>query len=475
MKFEAVIGLEVHSQLKTKTKLFSSSNNEFGEDPNANVSVVDLGLPGALPVINDKAVDLAILAGLSTDCKINKKSTFARKHYFYPDLPKGYQISQYDEQLASDGVIIIPDIQGIDKKIRINRIHMEEDAGKLIHDISDSYSMVDLNRAGVPLIEIVSEPDISSADEAVSYLKKLRSILIYANVSDCNMEEGNFRCDANISIRQVGEKELGVKAEIKNINSFKFVKKAIEYEIERQSKILGKGDKVVQETRLFNSNLNKTFSMRSKEDAHDYRYFPDPDLLPLEFSNDYVESIKKEIPELPDQKKSRFIEKFNLSPYEANILVSDLDTSKYFEAVTENSDVKLSSNWITGELFALLNEKNLEITESPISSKNLAKLINLIKKGTISGKIAKTIFELMSDGDKDPEKIVEEKGLKQQSDPKELEKIIDKIISENPKNVELYKSGKDKLFGFFVGQVMKSSGGKANPQLVNEILKKKLN
>ena len=292
MKFEAVIGLEVHSQLKTKTKLFSPSNNDFGEDPNANVSVVDLGLPGALPVINDKAVDLAILASMSTDCTINKKSTFARKHYFYPDLPKGYQISQYDEPLASDGVIVIPDMQGNNKKIRINRIHMEEDAGKLIHDISDNYSMVDLNRAGVPLIEIVSEPDLSSADEAVSYLKKLRNILIYADVSDCNMEEGNFRCDANISIREVGEKKLGVKAEIKNINSFKFVKKAIEYEIERQSKIISNGDKVIQETRLFNSTSNKTFSMRSKEDAHDYRYFPDPDLKPLILTDERINKLR---------------------------------------------------------------------------------------------------------------------------------------------------------------------------------------
>ena len=280
MKFEAVIGLEVHSQLKTKTKLFSSSNNDFGEDPNRNVSVVDLGLPGALPVLNDKAVDLAILASLSTDCDINLRSTFARKHYFYPDLPKGYQISQYDEPLASNGTLVIPDSKGRDKSIRINRIHMEEDAGKLIHDISDSSSMVDLNRAGVPLIEIVSEPDLSSADEAVSYLKKLRNILIYAGVSDCNMEEGNFRCDANISIRKIGDVELGVKAEIKNINSFKFVKKAIDYEILRQTKLLTNGEDVVQETRLYSSSSNKTFSMRSKEDAHDYRYFPDPDLLP---------------------------------------------------------------------------------------------------------------------------------------------------------------------------------------------------
>ena len=469
MKFEAVIGLEVHSQLKTKTKLFSSSNNEFGEDPNANVSVVDLGLPGALPVINDKAVDLAILAGLSTDCKINKKSTFARKHYFYPDLPKGYQISQYDEPLASDGVIIIPDIQGIDKKIRINRIHMEEDAGKLIHDISDSYSMVDLNRAGVPLIEIVSEPDISSADEAVSYLKKLRSILIYANVSDCNMEEGNFRCDANISIRQLGEKELGVKAEIKNINSFKFVKKAIEYEIERQSKILSKGDKVVQETRLFNSNLNKTFSMRSKEDAHDYRYFPDPDLKPLILSDERIDVLRNQSLQSYNNKIELYTKDYKLSKDDSEVLLSSKELSKYFEDTLEVIfEPKLASKWIITEII-----KYIGLSSFVLEVVNFAQFLKVMKDGKINNNSGKDLLAKLASSNDDVNSLIESMDLVQESSEDLLSSIIDQVLDDNPDEAKRLLNGEVKLVSFFMGQVMKETKGKGNPGVVSSIIKKK--
>ena len=375
--------------------------------------------------------------------------------------------------LVGEGSVIL-DLPSREKKIGIERLHLEQDAGKSIHDIDPQNTLVDLNRSGVALMEIVSKPDLRSLEEVNAYIKKLRSIMRYLGTCDGNMQEGSLRADVNVSVRNLGEDNYGTRCEIKNVNSIKFMQMAIEYEANRQVDVLEEGGKIDQETRLFDTKKNETRSMRSKEDAHDYRYFPDPDLLPLEFDNAYIEKIRKEIPELPDQKKSRFIEKFNLSPYEANILVSDLSTSKYLEEVIKNSDVKLSANWITGELFALLNEKNLEITESPISAKNLSKLINLIKDGTISGKIAKTVFEIMSVGDKNPIDIVKEKGLKQQSDPKELEKLIEKVINENQDKVKEYKSGKEKLFGFFVGQAMKSSGGKANPQLVNDILKKKL-
>ena len=473
-EYEVVIGLEVHAQVLSESKLFSTSPTKFGSEPNTQVSLVDAAFPGMLPVINEFCIKQAIKTGIGLNAKINKKSIFDRKNYFYADLPQGYQISQYKNPIVGEGTVTL-DLPNGEKKIGIERLHLEQDAGKSIHDVDPNNTLVDLNRSGVALMEIVSKPDLRSLDEVNLYIKKLRSIMRYLGTCDGNMQEGSLRADVNVSVRKKGSKELGTRCEIKNVNSIKFMQMAIDYEANRQVDVLEEGGSIDQETRLFDTKKNETRSMRSKEDAHDYRYFPDPDLLPLELDENFINDIKKNIPELPDEKKKRFIEKFKLSPYEANILVSDIDTSKYFEEVSKNSDVKLATNWITGELFALLNEKNLEITESPISSKNLSKLINLIKKGTISGKIAKTIFELMSDGDKDPEKIVEEKGLKQQSDPKELEKIIDKIIFENPKNVELYKSGKDKLFGFFVGQVMKSSGGKANPQLVNEILKKKLN
>ena len=472
-EYEVVIGLEVHAQVLSESKLFSASPTKFGSEPNTQVSLVDAAFPGMLPVINEFCIKQAIKTGIGLNAKINNRSIFDRKNYFYADLPQGYQISQYKNPIVGEGSVTLDMPEG-EKKIGIERLHLEQDAGKSIHDIDPRNTLVDLNRSGVALMEIVSKPDLRSLDEVNAFIKKLRSIMRYLGTCDGNMQEGSLRADVNVSVRKKGVLELGTRCEIKNVNSIKFMQMAIDYEANRQVDVLEEGGSVDQETRLFDTKKNETRSMRTKEDAHDYRYFPDPDLLPLELNDEFIEDIKKDIPELPDEKKKRFIEKFKLSPYEANILVSDIETSKYFEDVSIKSDIKLATNWITGELFALLNDKNIEITESPITSENLAKLINLIKDGTISGKIAKTVFEIMADGNKDPEKIVEEKGLKQQSDPKELEKIIDKVILDNPKNVGAYKSGKDKLFGFFVGQVMKQSNGKANPQLVNEILKKKL-
>ena len=471
--YEVVIGLEVHAQVLSNSKLFSNSATKFGSEPNTQVSLVDAAFPGMLPVINEFCIRQAVKTGIGLNAKINKKSIFDRKNYFYADLPQGYQISQYKDPIVGEGSIVL-DLPSGPKTIGIERLHLEQDAGKSIHDIDPSSTLVDLNRSGVALMEIVSKPDLRSPEEVNLYIKKLRSIMRYLGTCDGNMQEGSLRADVNVSVRKHGSDKFGTRCEIKNVNSIKFMQMAIEYEANRQAELLEEGGIIDQETRLFDTKKNQTRSMRSKEDAHDYRYFPDPDLLPLEFDDQFIEDIKSEIPELPDQKKDRFIEKFKLSPYEATILVSDLETSKYFEKVIKNSDVKLSANWITGELFALLNEKNIEIDQSPISPENLSKLINLISDGTISGKIAKTLFVEMSKGDKDPKKIVEEKGLKQQSDPKELEKIIDKVILDNPDNVQKYKSGKDKLFGFFVGQVMKASSGKANPKIVNDILKKKL-
>ena len=426
-----------------------------------------------LPVINEFCVKQAIKTGIGLKAQINKRSVFDRKNYFYADLPQGYQISQFKHPIVGEGTVVI-DMPNGQKEIGIERLHLEQDAGKSIHDIDPQHTMVDLNRSGVALMEIVSKPDLRSPDEVNVYIKKLRSIMRYLGTCDGNMQEGSLRADVNVSVRIKGTDKLGTRCEIKNVNSIKFMQMAIYFEANRQVDLIEEGKSVDQETRLFDTKKNETRSMRSKEDAHDYRYFPDPDLLPQEVTDDFVEKIKSEIPELPDEKKKRFIEKFKLSPYEATILVSDIETSKYFEEVIENSDIKLSTNWITGELFAVLNEKNLEISESPVSAKNLSKLINLIKDGTISGKIAKSIFELLLDGDKNPQKIVEEKGLKQESDPKALEALIDKVIADNPDKVKEYKSGKEKLFGFFVGQAMKASNGKANPQLVNDILKKKL-
>ena len=471
--YEVVIGLEVHAQVLSNSKLFSSSPTKFGAEPNTQVSLVDAAFPGMLPVINEYCIKQAIKTGIGLKAKINSRSVFDRKNYFYADLPQGYHISQYKNPIVGEGKVIL-DMSYGQREIGIERLHLEQDAGKSIHDIDPKNTLVDLNRSGVALMEIVSKPDLRSLDEVNAYIKKLRSIMRYLETCDGNMQEGSLRADVNVSVKKKGTKNLGTRCEIKNVNSIKFMQMAIDYEANRQVDLIEEGKKIDQETRLFDTKKNETRSMRSKEDAHDYRYFPDPDLLPLEIKSDFIEKLKSEIPELPDEKKKRFIDKFKLSSYEANILVSDKETSEYFEIVIKKSDVKLATNWITSELFALLNEKDLEISQSPISAENLSKLINLIKDGTISGKIAKSVFELMANENKDPQKIIEEKNLKQESDPKTLESLIDKVISENPDKVKEYKSGKEKLFGFFVGQVMKASQGKANPKLVNEILKKKL-
>ncbi len=472
-EYEVIIGLEVHAQVLSESKLFSSSPTKFGAEPNTQVSLVDAAFPGMLPVINEFCIKQAVKTGIGLNAKINKRSIFDRKNYFYADLPQGYQISQYKNPIVGEGSVTL-DLATGEKIVGIERLHLEQDAGKSIHDIDPQNTLVDLNRSGVALMEIVGKPDLRSLEEVNAYVKKLRSIMRYLGTCDGNMQEGSLRADVNVSVRKKGQKVFGTRCEIKNVNSIKFMQMAIDYEANRQVDIIEDGGMIDQETRLFDIKKNETRSMRSKEDAHDYRYFPDPDLLPLEVTDDFIKKIKLEIPELPDDKKKRFIEEFNLTSYEATILVSDIEISKYFEEVIEDSDVKLATNWITGELFAVLNEKNLEIINSPVSAKNLSKLINLIKDGTISGKIAKIIFELMVDGDKNPQKIVEEKGLKQESDPKAIEDLVIKIISENPDKVKEYKSGKDKLFGFFVGQVMKESKGKGNPQLINRILKEKL-
>jgi len=474
--YEVVIGLEVHAQVTSKSKLFSSSSTTFGAEPNTQVSLVDAAFPGMLPVINEYCVKQAIKTGIGLKAQINKKSVFDRKNYFYADLPQGYQISQFKYPIVGEGNVIL-DMPDGQKNVGIERLHLEQDAGKSIHDVDSENTLVDLNRSGVALMEIVSKPDLRTPDEVSVYIKKLRSIMRYIGTCDGNMQEGSLRADVNISVRLKGSEQLGTRCEIKNVNSIKFMQMAIDYEANRQVDIIEEGKTIDQETRLFDTKKNETRSMRSKEDAHDYRYFPDPDLLPLEVSDDFIEKLKADIPELPDDKKKRFIDEFNLSVYEATILVSDIEIAKYFEEVIvkmgKNKDVKLAVNWITVELFAVLNSKNLEISQSPVSSKNLSTLINLIKNGTISGKIAKTIFELMIDGDQDPQKIVKEKGLKQESDPKALEALIDKIINDNRDKAIEYKQGKEKLFAFFVGQAMKVSGGKANPLLINEILKKK--
>ena len=472
-QYEVVIGLEVHAQVLSQSKLFSTSATKFGAEPNTQVSLVDAAFPGMLPVINEFCVKQAIKTGIGLKAKINKRSVFDRKNYFYADLPQGYQISQFKDPIVGEGKVIL-DMPDGQKEVGIERLHLEQDAGKSIHDLDPKNTFVDLNRSGVALMEIVSKPDLRSPEEVNAYIKKLRSIMRYLGTCDGNMQEGSLRADVNVSVRKKGTKDFGTRCEIKNVNSIKFMQMAIEYEANRQVDLIEDGQSVDQETRLFDTKKNETRSMRSKEDAHDYRYFPDPDLLPLEVSDEFINQLQSEIPELPDEKKKRFIDQFKLTPYEANIMVSDIETSNYFEDVVKKSDVKLATNWIIGELFAALNEKNLEITDSPISAGNLSKLINLIEDGTISGKIAKTVFEQMMEGDMDPKKIVEEKGLKQESDPKALEALIDKVIDSNRDKATEYKSGKVKLFGFFVGQVMKVSGGKANPQLVNEILKKKL-
>jgi len=472
-KWEVIIGLEVHAQVLSKSKLFSSSSTRFGADPNTQVSLVDSAFPGMLPVINQFCIEQSIKTGLGLNAKINLKSVFDRKNYFYADLPQGYQISQYKNPIVGEGQVLLDMPYGT-KKIGIERLHLEQDAGKSIHDMDPENSFVDLNRSGIALMEIVSKPDLRSPEEVNFYIKKLRSIMRYIGTCDGNMQEGSLRADVNVSVRKVGDNNFGTRCEIKNVNSIRFMQMAIEYESKRQVELLESGKNIDQETRLFDTKKNVTRSMRSKEDAHDYRYFPDPDLLPLQLDKNLVEKIKKELPELPDQKKERFIRDHNLSSYEANILVSEKEISEYYEEVIKECDKKLATNWITVELFAVLNKKNLSISQSPISAQNLSALIKMITSGKISGKIAKDVFEKMQSGDKDPKEIVEKEGLLQQSDPNELEKIIVTVISKNQDKVTQYKSGKEKLFGYFVGEVMKASKGKANPKLVNEILKKKL-
>ena len=472
-KWEVIIGLEVHAQVTSNSKLFSGSSTKFGAEPNTQVSLVDSAFPGMLPVINEYCIHQAIKTGLGLNAKINSYSVFDRKNYFYADLPQGYQISQYKNPIVGEGKITLDLPEGT-KTIGIERLHLEQDAGKSIHDLNPSNTYVDLNRSGVALMEIVSKPDMRSPDEVNAYVKKLRSIMRYLGTCDGNMQEGSLRADVNVSVRKEGDKNFGTRCEIKNVNSIKFMQMAIVYEAQRQVELLESGKTIDQETRLFDTKKNETRSMRSKEDAHDYRYFPDPDLLPLSLDNDLIEKIKKDLPELPDQKKERFIKDYSLSAYEANVLVSEKEISDYFEEVVKTSDIKLAKNWIMGDFFASLNEKNISISESPVTAKKMAQLIDSISSGTISGRTAKEVFEVMKETGEEPNKIIESKGLQQKSDPKELEGIIDKVLSENKDKVEQYKSGKDKLFGFFVGQVMKVSGGKANPQLVNNILKKKL-
>ena len=475
-EWETIIGLEVHAQIISKSKLFSGASTNFGSDPNTQVSLVDAAMPGMLPVINRDCVEQAIKTGLGLNAQINKRSIFDRKNYFYPDLPQGYQISQFTQPIVGSGTIKIDLKDGTLKKIGITRLHLEQDAGKSIHDIEPSKSYIDLNRSGVALMEIVSEPDIRSAEEAQEYVKKLRSILRYIGTCDGNMEEGSLRCDVNISVRKKGE-ELGTRAEIKNVNSIKSIGQAIDYEFKRQTEIINSGGKIDQETRLFDEKKGETRSMRSKEEAHDYRYFPDPDLPPLEIEDEWIDKIKKNLPELPDVKKENLINQYKISSYDASILVSDKSNAEFFDKIiNENTkrNPKNIANWIIGELFALLNKNNLEIKDSPVKAEDLGELIDYIEDQTISGKIAKNVFEEMFKTKKNAKEIIQKKGLKQITDTDEIESLIDKVLNNNKDKVDEYKSGKEKLFGYFVGQVMQETKGTANPTAVNEILKKKL-
>ncbi|MBI1300391.1 MAG: Asp-tRNA(Asn)/Glu-tRNA(Gln) amidotransferase subunit GatB [Alphaproteobacteria bacterium] len=472
-EWEIVIGMEIHAQVIAQSKLFSGASTAFGAAPNEQVSLVDAAMPGMLPVLNKKCVEQAIKTGLGLNAKINKRSVFARKNYFYPDLPQGYQISQFEDPIVGKGRIEIDLPDGTVKEIGITRLHLEQDAGKSVHDQSPTKTFVDLNRSGCALMEIVSEPDIRGPEEAAAYLSKIRMILRYLETCDGNMDEGSMRADVNISVRKPGDK-YGTRAEIKNVNSVKAVQQAIEYEARRQVDLIENGKMVNQETRLWDPVKLETRSMRSKEEAHDYRYFPDPDLLPLEFEESWVEQIKQTLPELPDEKKHRFMNDFGLNAYDSSVLIAERYRADYFEVVAKGRDAKLAANWVINELLGILNKNEKPLNESPISAEQLGGLIALISDDTISGKIAKDVFAEMFVTGKDADKIVEEKGLKQVTDTSAIETIIDEVIAENPDNVEAYRSGKDKLFGFFVGQVMKKSQGKANPAAVNKILKEKL-
>lgn len=475
MRWEPVIGLEVHIQLLTQSKIFSGESTRYGAEPNMQACAVDIALPGVLPVMNKEAVRMAVKFGLAVGAQINHRSVFARKNYFYPDLPKGYQISQYELPIVSRGHIDI-EYDGAIKTIDITRAHLEEDAGKSLHEDFHGLTGIDLNRAGTPLLEIVSEPDMRSAQEAVSYLKKLHALVRYLQICDGNMQEGSFRCDANVSVRPRGQTELGTRSELKNINSFRFVEKAIEFEIERQIDVLEGGGTVVQETRLYDPGKDETRSMRSKEEAHDYRYFPDPDLPPLEFDETFVEAVKQTLPELPDAKRDRFLSQYGLNAYDAGVLTTAREMADYYEEVVSASgaDPKLVANWVTGELSGYLNKDNREIAESAVSSTALAGLIKRIADSTISGKIAKEVLDAMWNGEGDADAVIEKRGLKQITDMSAIEKVVDEVLAANPVQVEQYASGEQKVFGYFVGQVMKATSGKANPKQVNEILEKKL-
>jgi len=474
MEWETVIGLEIHAQLNTKSKIFSGASTQFGAKPNSQACAVDLGLPGVLPVVNKEAVSKAVRFGLAVDAHINQINVFDRKNYFYPDLPKGYQISQLELPIVGEGKIDIM-VNGESKTIGVTRAHLEEDAGKSIHDLYDDYTAVDLNRAGTPLLEIVSEPDMRSAEEAVAYAKKIHSLVQYIDICDGNMQEGSFRCDANVSIRPLGQKEFGTRTELKNINSFKFLEKAINLEVERQQDLLEDGGRVIQETRLYDADKNETRSMRSKEEANDYKYFPDPDLLPVEVTNELLEQIKQELPELPHQKKARYIVSLGLSDYDADVITSSKAIADYYERmIANNSNAKLCANWVMGELSGALNKDQLDISQSPISPEELSLLVERISDNTISGKIAKDVFKALWNQEGGVDQVIESKGLKQITDTGEIEKIIEQVISNNSAQVDQYRSGNEKILGFFVGQIMKATNGKANPKQVNDILREKL-
>ena len=475
MKWETVIGLEVHVSLSTKSKLFSGSSTKFGAEPNTQASIFDCALPGTLPVFNEEALRMAVRFGVAIGAEIGRRSVFDRKNYFYPDLPKGYQVTQLDFPTVGKGALTVTLVDGSEKTIGVTRAHIEENAGKSLHKEFSGLSGIDLNRAGEPLLEIVSEPEITCAEEAVAYLKKLHTIIRYLDISDAIMAQGSMRCDVNVSIRPKGETELGTRTEIKNINSFRFVEKAIYSEVERQQVILEDGGRIIQETRRYNADKDETTSMRSKEVANDYRYFPEPDLLPVVIDNEYIAAVRAQLPELPDAKKARFVEDYSLSNYDAGVLVSSRELAEYYEIVaTKSGDSKLAANWVSQDLLGLLNKNNWEIPDSPIQAERLAALIVRIKDSTISGKIAKTVFETMISNESDVDAIIESKGLKQVTDSGEIEKLVLKVIEKNPVQVQQYKDGKEQVIGFLVGQCMQLSKGKANPAQVNELLREKM-
>ena len=476
MEWEVVIGLEIHAQLSTSSKIFSGASIAYGAEPNTQACAVDLGLPGVLPVLNEKVVELAARFGLATHSTVAKRSVFARKNYFYPDLPKGYQISQFELPIVHEGYIDIDLENDESRRIGITRAHLEEDAGKSLHEDFHGETGIDLNRAGTPLLEIVSEPDMRSAKEAVAYMKKIHALVRYLEICDGNMQEGSFRCDANVSVRPKGQQEFGTRAEIKNINSFRFVERAINFEIERQIDVIEGGGEVVQETRLYDADRDETRSMRSKEEANDYRYFPDPDLLPVVLDDDFIESVRKTLPELPDAKRERFISQYGLIHRDAVVLTGSREMADYFERAAEASggEGKLAANWVSGELSGLLNREGIEIDASPVNAEQLGGLLKRISDNTISGKIAKQVFEAMCQGEGDADTVIEKKGLKQITDTGAIEKMVREVLDNNPKQVEQYRGGQEKLLGFFVGQVMKATQGKANPGEVNKILKKLL-